>query len=103
MSPVKKHLLDKYQYYLWSDYLAFCQRQNIEADLQDFITYIIDKGHVSETHIRRYTILKEFAPLYREQAQHKTNTVETLADRFSVSQKTIWNILKYRDLQKLND
>lgn len=93
----KKNLLDKYQEYLWQDYVAYCKRQQIDEDFQGFITYIIDKGHISDLHIKRFTVLREFDPLRQEQqTRHKTHAVEVLADRFNLSERTIWNILKHK-------
>lgn len=97
----RKKLLDKYQEYLWTDYEAYCDRQQTEPDFQGFITYIIDKGHISDLHIKRFTVLREFDPLRKaQQTRHKTHAVEVLADRFNLSERTIWNILKHKKWRK---
>ena len=91
----RKHILDRFQEHLNQNFLNYCQRHGIDQTDDQLITFLIDQNLISHTHIQRYTILKEFERLYPEQDYHKTQTVQVLADRFSISKRTVWSILKH--------
>lgn len=94
MEAYRKHILDRFQEHLHRNFKNYCERHGIEPTEDQLITFLIDQNLISGTHIQRYTILKEFEKLYPEQDHHKTHTVNALADRFSLSQRTVWSILK---------
>lgn len=59
-----------------------------------FIDYLLDHHLIEETNIRRYTILKEFEIEYPKHQFHKTQTVLTIANKYELSEWTVWTVLK---------
>ena len=91
----KKLLLDRFQEHLRQQFEEYCRRHPLDqADDDRLLTFLIDRELISPTHIQRYTVLQEFEKVYPEQESHKTRVVHTLADRFCISERTVWSILK---------
>ena len=94
MEEPRKYILDRFQDHLQISFAAFCHRHGIEKTDQQFITFLIDQDLISSAHLQRYTVLREFEKICTEQHFPKTQAVDTLANRFHISERTIWNILK---------
>lgn len=94
MEIYRKHILDKFQEHLRKNYIKHCERHEITPTDDQLLTFLIDQNLMSMNRIQQYTVIKEFERLYPQQDNHKTQTVLTLADRFSISERTVWNILK---------
>ncbi len=90
----RKQILDNFQEYLCKSYETYCERHDEEIDIEGFINFLIDRELIPNTNINRYTIQKEFERLFPTQDYHKTNTVELISDKYNISQRTVWNILK---------
>lgn len=95
MEEYRKHILDRFQEHLQQNYKNYCERHGIEQTDNQLITFLIDQDLMSLAHVQRYTVLKEFEKLYPEQTYRKTQAVSALANRFSISERTVWSILKY--------
>lgn len=100
MNLNKKTILDQFQQYLISSYKEYCSKHNTTDDAMRLITYIIDQGLISSAVIKRYTIIREFNHEFAQNKQSKTAIVNNLADRFHISERSIWNILKQGDISK---
>lgn len=94
MSDYRKTLIDCFESHLEREYHAYCRRHQIPESISGMITFIVDRNLIPDSHIRRFVILKEFQPLYEKNDQHKSITVEALADRFNLSERTVWSILR---------
>ena len=92
-----KYLLDTFQKHLHRNFETYCKRHGWVADNKNFITYLIDRQLLAASAIRRYTIIEEFDGLFSKQNFHKSKTVATLADRFQLSDRHIWSLLKYSE------
>ena len=100
MEEPRKYILDKFQEHLHSGYETFCARHGIEKTDNQFITFLIDHDLISLTQLQRFTVLREFEKICMEQNCPKTLVVGTLANRFSISERTVWTILKQAKPQK---
>ena len=94
MSQDKKIMLDAFQKHLLLDYQEYCKKHDVEETIAAFITYAIDENLFSSRVVRRYTVLKEFENLYPVSGKRKTAIVNGLADRFHISERSIWTMLK---------
>ncbi len=78
--------------------LTAFERANLDEDesnkITDFLDYLLDHHLIEETNIRRYTILKEFEIQYPQHQYHKTQTVFTIANKYGISERTVWTVLK---------
>lgn len=90
-----KQLLDHFSERLSAEYADYCKRHQIPAGTTDFITFLIDKSLLGTSTIRRFTIRKEFEELYPINQYHKTKTVKKLADKFHLSERAVWSIIKH--------
>jgi hypothetical protein len=90
----RKQILDLFETQLYSSYEVYCQKHGLQPDYKGLITYIIDQELINPSTIQKYTILKTFHDQCLDIRGQKTQTVETLADRFNLSSRTIWSILK---------
>lgn len=100
MEEPRKYILDKFQEHLHSGFEAFCSRHGIEKTDGQFITFLIDHDLISQTQLQRYTVLREFEKINMEQHGPKTLVVDTLANRFRISERTVWTILKQAKISK---
>ena len=64
------------------------------TQLTSFIDYLLDHHLIEEVNIRRYTILKEFDLQYPQHQYHKTQTVYSIANKYGLSERTVWTVLK---------
>jgi hypothetical protein len=94
MTILKKHLIDKFQEHLEAQYDEYCRRHNMVKNEHQLVGYLIDQMLITPTQLQKYTILREFEKINNESKCAKTRAVETLANRFSLSERTIWSILK---------
>lgn len=94
MPKTRKFIMDQFQQYILDSYQEYCQKQEMDMDPQGIITYIIDQDIVPSSSINRFTVLKEFEKLYPKNGNHKTLTVNQLSNRYNLSERTIWGILK---------
>jgi len=94
-----KQLLDHFSDRLSAEYADYCKRHKIQEGTNDFITFLIDKSLLGTSTIRRFTIIKEFEDLYPKNQCHKTKTVKELADKFHLSERAVWSIIKHNSKQ----
>ena len=100
MEEPRKYILDRFQEHLHTGFEVFCTRHGIEKTHDQFITFLIDQDLITASHLQRFTVLKEFEKIRSENDGTKTLVVDTLANRFRISERTVWSILKYAKLGK---
>ncbi len=59
-----------------------------------FLDYLIAHNLIDTLTIRRYSIIKEFEKEYPKHNGHKTQTVYTIANKFNLTDRTVWTVLK---------
>ena len=94
MEEARKYILDRFAEHLRSSFENFCTRHDIEQTHSLFVTFLIDQDLITLSHLQRYTVLREFEKISAEQHFPKTQVVDTLANRFRISKRTVWSILK---------
>ncbi|MCB0631632.1 MAG: hypothetical protein R2824_02500 [Saprospiraceae bacterium] len=94
MRETRKYLLDRFQQHLHEDYQDYCCTQGLNPSIQGLITFLIDKDVVSPKQIKDFTVLREFQELYPTQKYRKTQTVNMIADRFNISERSVWGIIR---------
>lgn len=99
MEGNRKHLLDRFQEHLGERYQMWCERHDVQKSDNLLITFLIDQDLIPTTLIKRYAVLREFDKLSQEPDAHKTHTVNTLAHRFNISERTVWSILKHHNTE----
>ena len=104
MSDIGKYMMERFTLSLIDNYNVYHEQHRFPYDdileqyrindtLNSFITYLIDHRLIEESTIKRYTVLQEFTKIIGE-ARHKTEAVNILSQRFNISERTIWNIMK---------
>lgn len=96
----RKYILDKFQEHLQTNFESFCELHKIEKNLGQIVTFLIDQDLIASTHLQRYTVLREFEKISAEYNYPKTQLVGTLANRFAISERTVWSALKYKSNSK---
>ncbi len=94
MQEPRKYILDRFQEHLSTSFDSFCKQHDIEKTDSLFVTYLIDQDLISPSHLQRYTVLREYEKISTEQNFPKTQAVDALANRFRISERTVWSILK---------
>jgi len=94
MDAARKQIFDSFQEHLYHEYVRYCHHQLRTPSLPGLITYLIDRDLLSKKIIKKYTIQKEFQNLYPVFKHHKTKTVLALADRFNISERSVWSSIK---------
>lgn len=100
MGEPRKFILDRFQEHLKASFETFCLRHNLEKNEQHLVTFLIDQDLIAPVQLQRFTVLKEFERISHEPGCPKTYVVDTLANRFCISERTVWNILKTTKPQK---
>ena len=100
VSHIEAESFDTFQKYLTHHYQLYCEEQQIPFSPEGLITFLIDHAVISSASIKKYTVKHEFDTLYPINKHHKTKTVETLARRFNISERSVWSILKSQALPK---
>jgi hypothetical protein len=90
----RKFLMDRFQEHVQSSYQTYCNRHGMPPSVPGLITFLIDQELIPPTNIKRFTVVEEFDRLHPEQERQKTRTVNALADRFNISERAVWGILK---------
>ena len=73
---------------------SYCEVSKIDANLKNFLLYLIDNDLINESEIRKYTITNEFLEIYQTEAIKKTNIVKRLSEKFRISDRAIWSMLR---------
>lgn len=100
MTENRKRILDAFENRLFQSYEQYCQRQGENPSADGIVTFLIDHNLIPAVAIKRFTILQEFKELYPLKEKHKSKTIYALSDKFNISERTIWNILKGKYLTK---
>ncbi|NJL74474.1 MAG: hypothetical protein HC892_04965 [Saprospiraceae bacterium] len=96
---IKKQLLDKFSEIVTQKYQHYCEMHQIDSnDEQNIITYLIDHQIIKPKTIKDYTISHEYEALVATN-QQRTQSVKKLADRFAISERAVWLVLKGRSLK----
>lgn len=95
MQEARKYILDKFQEHLRHSFEVFCNRHGIPNKEEHFITFLIDQNLIPVSQLQRFTVCKEFEEMRVEKGYAKSIIVNTLANRFSISERTVWAILKH--------
>ena len=90
----QKQLLDTFSERLQNNFSEYCQEQNLESKIPELITYIIDQGLINKTSVKRYAILEAYDFLKEQNKMNKTQIVEVLANRFNITSRSVWNVLR---------
>lgn len=93
---MQKQILDIFQRDLHASFRAYCRQHQYEVTAEGLITYLIDKQLIPEPTIRRFVIAEEFEREFTQHEGRKTETIQTLASRFHLSERTVWSALRER-------
>lgn len=96
----RKFIFDKFQDYVQEGYHDYCDRHGLSKTEDQFITFLIDQDLISKAHLQRYTIQREFEQLCDQYNLPKTKAVDTISDRFMLSDRTVWNMLREKKDKK---
>lgn len=90
----RKRLTDDFCQTLLENFQQYCQEQQQREDAADLITYLLDRELIPPVKVRKYTIIRRYEQLKNKTDWKKTEVVAYLADRFNISTRSIWNILR---------
>ncbi len=94
MKPQRKQILDTFEEHVYFKFKKHCERHQLTFEIKSLITFLIDFEIISDKTVLYHVIVYEFEELYRQEKFQKTKTVAKLANRFNISERSIWNILK---------
>jgi len=102
MEEYRKRMIDRFQEHLYQNFKNYCARHGFDPTDDQLITFLIDQDLIPLTQIQRYAVVNEFENVYPDHTLHKTQAVSTVANRFSISERTVWSILKHiRQVRKV--
>lgn len=90
----KKQVLDLFSEKLCQQFESYSKEYCQATNLENFITYLIDHELITPNAIKQYTILEVFNELYASTKKGKTEVVNTVANRFNLTPRSIWNTLR---------
>lgn len=95
MEGYRKYMIDRFQEHLQRNFKEHCERHGIVPNENQLLTFLIDQNLISTTNIQKYTVVQEFEKIYPARSHQKTQAVNALANLFSISERTVWSILKH--------
>lgn len=90
----RKYVMDIFTKKLRQKFDVFCREHQQINNLDNFITYLIDQDLIAPGTIKHYAINEMFNELYADHEKPKTEIINTLADRFNLTPRSIWNALR---------
>jgi hypothetical protein len=100
---LKASLLEAFLQYIEQDYARHCALHGICKTDEQLVKYLLDQLIVPTSEAYRYTILKEYQRMMTSGKTKKTEVVKIMASRFSISERTIWSVLKHADEKSRNE
>ena len=94
MAGNRKQLLDTFQRNLNQNYENYCSRHGIVPSNEGLIIFLIDNDLIPPKNVKGYVVSNEFEKLQEIKNEKKTRMVELLSDKFNLSERSIWTILK---------
>lgn len=95
----RKQVLDHFSNKLLENFKHYCRTYKEPPELDQFITYLIDRDFITKSTISEYTITETFEELYYSNDMQKTKTVEVLASKLNLTPRSIWNVLKKNSIE----
>lgn len=93
METYRKTLIDRFVMLTLKAYDEHCEKHKILPNASTLITFLIDQDVLSINHIKRYTIVKDLEAI-SDQHRYKTDRVAMISDKYNISERTVWNIIK---------
>jgi len=93
---MQKQILDTFQRDLHQSFRAYCKQHQYEVTIDRLITYLIDKQLIADSAIRRFVIAEEYERELPKHEGRKTETIQMLANRLHLSERTVWSALRQR-------
>lgn len=90
----RKKLTDTFCTVLLKNFSAYCEQQQQQQQLTELITYLLDQELIDTSKVRKYTVLEAFTEIEKGAALKKTEAVRYIAQRFNISIRTVWSILR---------
>lgn len=96
MYAIRKYIVDQFQTHLKTNFEAYCGRHALEKTDEQFVTFLIDHQLIPLANLQKFTVLCEFEQMCTNQSPktRKSEMVGDLANRFCLSERTIWGILQ---------
>ena len=94
MEIIRKQLLDEFCGKTLQNYREYCQKTQIQEDPKTIITYLIDQEIIKPVTVRHYTICREYEVLLPSLEYKKSKTVRLLAERYNLSERSVWAVVK---------
>lgn len=94
MTFFRLNTLERFQEHLERNYDAYCNRHNIEKTEKQLLRYLIDNDLILGPQIQKYTVNEEFKQIYPQIEPRKTQAINHLSNRFMLSERTIYSLLK---------
>ena len=96
----RKYILDKFQTHVHNRYEHFCDKHGIPKSDDQLLTFLIDQNLIPTNLLQHFTVRCEYETLASDRGFPKTQAVALLSQRFSLAERTVWNILKAQAPQK---
>lgn len=84
----------EFKNYLLQTFRATERDDYCQEKVESFVDFLLDHNLIDTQNIKRFTILKEFDIQYPLHRFHKTKTVYTIANKYGLSERTVWTVLK---------
>lgn len=95
-----KKMTDTFCETLLDNFAQHCHQQRQSPQVEELLTYLLDRDLIQKDTVRKYTVLEVFAKMEQTAAMKKTELVHYLAERFQISVRSIWSILSKRNKKK---
>ena len=99
MSEIGKTLWQDFENTLCAEYERYCARHRKTPNHRGFLAFMTDRDLLECNRIRHYTVVSIYADTENTRA---SEAVHRLSDRFKISERTVYNILR-REKEKIRN
>ena len=99
---IRKQVLKIFQSGVLDEFRAYSLKHQMDLNLENLIVYLIEHDFIGEAVIRRFSVLQEFDAQFKKHEYNKTQTVNSVANKLNLSERTIWSALKHMNNENQN-
>lgn len=97
MDAFRKFLYDEFCTKTLENYTTYCKENKMSESSSGIITFLIDHELIKPVTVRHYTICQDFTYQYSSSDKSKSEIVRLLSQRYNLSERSVWAVIKSKN------
>jgi len=94
----RKYMTDVFSKSIMENFRYHCRTIQEEVNINNLLTYLIDIEIINDSAIKHFVIQNEYTSELINLEKNKTSKVQYLASKFNMSERSIWSIIKTKQI-----